>query len=181
MCGGEAYLARTPDELARCERMILPGVGAFAHAMENLEAAGFADELPGLVEMQGIPLLGICLGMQLLAQSGSEGGESRGLGLLQGRVERLAPSDGERVPHIGWNDVTMTALSPLFEGITTGTDFYFVHSYRLESPNEEILATTDYCGETVAAAGRDHVMAVQFHPEKSQEDGFRLLRNFLDY
>ena len=181
MCGGEAYLARTPDELATCERMILPGVGAFAHAMENLEAAGFAEELPGLVEMQGIPLLGICLGMQLLAQSGSEGGESRGLGLLQGRVERLAPSGGERVPHIGWNDVATTALSPLFEGIATGTDFYFVHSYRLESPNEEILATADYCGETVAAAGRDHVMAVQFHPEKSQEDGFRLLRNFLDY
>jgi len=181
VCGGTPSLARTPDELAGCERIILPGVGSFARAMENLRVAGFADALPNIVEKNGIPLLGICLGMQLLAQTGSEGGESDGLGLLHGQVQRLVPTRGERVPHIGWNDVTLPAPSPLFDGIEPETDFYFVHSYRLESPAEEILATVDYCGTTVAAAGRGHVMAVQFHPEKSQDDGFRLLGNFLAY
>ena len=181
VCGGETVLAQTPDDLAACDRMILPGVGSFARAMENLRATGFADALADLVETDGIPLLGICLGMQLLAQTGSEGGESEGLGLLQGSVKRLSPARGERVPHMGWNDVTPPAPSPLFDGIEPETDFYFVHSYHLESPADEILATVDYCGTIVAAAGRDNVMAVQFHPEKSQEDGFHLLRNFLAY
>jgi glutamine amidotransferase len=181
VCGSETTLAQTPDDLAACDHIILPGVGSFARAMENLRAAGFADALPGLVETDGIPLLGICLGMQLLAQTGSEGGESEGLGLLRGRVKRLSPTRGERVPHMGWNDVTRLASSPLFDGIEPETDFYFVHSYHLESPADEILATVDYCGTIVAAAGSDNVMAVQFHPEKSQEDGFHLLRNFLSY
>lgn len=180
-CGGAPFLAREPADLAECDRIILPGVGAFARAMANLRETGFAEALPEAVERNGIPLLGICLGMQLLGEAGSEGGETPGLGLLRGRVERLVPVQGERIPHIGWNDVALAAPSPLFEGIGTGTDFYFVHSYRLVAPAEQVLATVDYCGDTVAAAGRDHVMAVQFHPEKSQADGFRLLANFLAY
>lgn len=178
-CGGAPFVTRDPKDLDSCERIILPGVGSFARGMANLHEAGFAEALPRAVERGGIPLLGICLGMQLLGEAGSEGGETTGLGLLRGRVERLLPENGERIPHIGWNDVALDAPSPLFDGIEAGTDFYFVHSYRLDAPADQTLATVAYCGRTVAAAGRDHVMAVQFHPEKSQTAGFRLLRNFL--
>jgi imidazole glycerol-phosphate synthase subunit HisH len=178
-CGGRPLVTRDPRDLERAERIILPGVGSFGAAMANLRADGFDTALPETVLQGGRPLLGICLGMHLLAERGSEGGDHAGLALLRGRVVRLQPKSGERVPHIGWNDVTPAAVSPLFEGLPPGSDFYFVHSYRLQSPPEETLATIDYCGTTVAAAGRDHIHAVQFHPEKSQTVGFRLLRNFL--
>jgi glutamine amidotransferase len=177
-CGGRPLVTRDPRDLARAERVILPGVGAFGAAMANLRADGFDAALPRAVA-DGRPLLGVCLGMHLLADGGTEGGEHAGLGLLRGTVVKLAPRASERVPHIGWNDVTPAAPSPLFDGLPAGSDFYFVHSYRLQSPPEEVLATTDYCGRTVAAAGRGQVYAVQFHPEKSQTAGFRLLRNFL--
>ena len=177
-CGGTPLVTRDPKDLDECDRIILPGVGSFTRAMANLREAGFTEALPHAIE-DGVPLLGICLGMQLLAEQGSEGGDTPGLGLLRGRVVRLAPLAGERIPHIGWNDVTPHGAPPLFDGIEAGTNFYFVHGYRLDSPEDETLATVDYCGRTVAAAGRDHVMAVQFHPEKSQTAGFRLLRNFL--
>ena len=183
-CGGAPYIARGPSDLDDCNRIILPGVGSFAQAMHNLHKTGFAQALPEIVRSSAIPLLGICLGMQLLAEQGTEGGDVEGLGLLHGRVMRLQPSTGcneERIPHIGWNDVSPVGHSTLFEGIETGTNFYFVHSYYLKCPDDEILGTVDYCGRTVAAAGRDNVMAVQFHPEKSQTAGFRLLKNFLTF
>lgn len=180
-CGGTPTVTQDPGDVAKCERIVLPGVGSFAHAMSNLRETGLADALTHAVGRDSIPVLGICLGMQLLAKLGTEGGETEGLGLLGGRVERLTPLSGERVPHIGWNDVALPGDSPLFDGIDAGTDFYFVHSYRLIGPADEHLATVDYCGATTAAAGREHVMAVQFHPEKSQTAGFRLLRNFLAY
>jgi glutamine amidotransferase len=183
-CGGAPYIAQSPDDLKDCDRIILPGVGSFARAMQNLHETGFAAALPELVRSKNIPLLGICLGMQLLAEAGTEGGAVAGLGLLHGRVTRLeaqTDGNGERIPHMGWNDVTPVGSSPIFDGIDTGTNFYFLHSYRLDSPGDEVLATVDYCGRTVAAAGRDNVMAVQFHPEKSQTAGFRLLRNFLAF
>jgi len=180
-CGGAPFITNNPDDLRDCDRIILPGVGSFTRAMSNLRESGLADALIRAAAQDNIPVLGICLGMQLLAEQGTEGGETEGLRLIGGRVERLAPQSGERVPHIGWNDVTMAKSSPLFEGIEAGTDFYFVHSYRLVGPTEEHLATVDYCGATAAAASRKHVMAVQFHPEKSQTAGFHLLRNFLAY
>ena len=183
-CGGAPYIARGPSDLDDCNRIILPGVGSFARAMHNLHETGFAQALPEIVRSGEIPLLGICLGMQLLAEQGTEGGDIEGLGLLHGRVMRLQPStDGneERIPHIGWNDVSPVENSALFEGIEAGTNFYFVHSYQLNCPDDEILGTVDYCGRTVAAAGRANVMAVQFHPEKSQTAGFRLLKNFLTF
>jgi glutamine amidotransferase len=178
-CGGRPLVTRDPRDLAGAERIILPGVGAFGAAMANLQADGFDAALPDAVLRQGKPLLGICLGMHLLAEQGTEGGEHAGLGLLRGRVVKLNGGSGQRVPHIGWNDVTCVAEAPLFQGLQRGSDFYFVHSFRLESPAEETLATIDYCGTTVAAAGRGHIQAVQFHPEKSQTAGFHLLRNFL--
>ena len=183
-CGGTPYIARDPRDLDNCNRIILPGVGSFARAMHNLHETGFVEALPEIVRSGDIPLLGICLGMQLLAEQGSEGGDTEGLGLLRGRVTRLQPStDGneERIPHIGWNDVSPVGNSALFEGIEAGTNFYFVHSYQLNCPDDEIQGTVDYCGRTVAAAGRGNVMAVQFHPEKSQTAGFRLLKNFLTF
>ncbi len=181
-CGGSASVTSTPESLESADRIILPGVGSFAMAMTNLRDRGLASALTDAVNKRRTPLLGICLGMQLLGEGGTEGGACPGLGLLRGGVTRLKAIGGsvrERIPHIGWNDVHPTGTSPLFDGIAPGTDFYFVHSYRLESPPEEMLGTVTYCGETVAAAGAGHVFAVQFHPEKSQTAGFRLLKNFL--
>jgi len=187
-CGGRPIVTQDPHDLGRVDRVILPGVGSFGAAMANLRAAGFDKALPDAVLGEKLPLLGICLGMQLLAERGTEHGDHAGLGLLRGTVTKLQPrpsggngAPAERVPHIGWNDVTPTGSSPLWEGLAPGTDFYFVHSYRLESPPGETLGTTECCGTTVASAGRDNIMAVQFHPEKSQVAGFRLLKNFLAF
>jgi glutamine amidotransferase len=150
--------------------------------MANLTSDGFAGALPDIVLGKKVPILGVCLGMHLLGRQGTEHGETPGLGLLSGVQRRLVgATPTERVPHTGWNDVSIKRPVPLFDGIPSGADFYFVHSYHLASDNEEIVATVDAGGGVVAAAAADHVMAVQFHPEKSQASGFRLLRNFLAY
>jgi glutamine amidotransferase len=185
-CGAEVEVTGDPRTLEKVDRIILPGVGSFGAAMANLTSAGFDIALREAVIGRRLPLLGICLGMQLLGQRGTEHGDHAGLGLLHGTVVRLDPATATdpasvRVPHIGWNEVTLAKPSPLFEGIADGTDFYFVHSYRLESPPEQTVATVDYCGRTVAAAAHDNIVAVQFHPEKSQSAGFQLLRNFLAF
>lgn len=185
-CGGKPFVTSDARDLAPADRIILPGVGSFGAAMRNLRAAGLDRALADAVLGERTPLLGICLGMQLLADEGTEGGDCAGLGILTGRVVRLdagRSSDGRpaRIPHIGWNDVHPVRPSPLFAGLDHGADFYFVHSYHLQARAEDRLATIDYCGTTTAAAGRDHIFAVQFHPEKSQAAGFRLLRNFLAY
>ena len=177
-CGGNPLVTSNAADLANCDRIILPGVGSFARAMANLTTAGFTEALPEAVA-DGRPLLGVCLGMHLLAEAGTEGGDTPGLGLLGGSVRKLTPSAGERVPHIGWNNVSISKSSHLFTDVADDTDFYFVHGYCLDAPAEQTLGTVDYCGSTVAAAGRENVMAVQFHPEKSQTAGFRLIKNFL--
>ena len=130
---------------------------------------------------QGIPTLGICLGMQLFAELGEEGGHTPGLGLIAGEVKRLEPLSGERIPHIGWNEVNGEATEPLFDGIKPGTDFYFVHSFHL-CPTElrQIAATSPYCKTFVSAVRSGSLAGVQFHPEKSGRAGLRLLRNFLN-
>lgn len=183
-CGGRSFVTSRAADLDEADKIILPGVGSFRQAMANLTQAGFDRALPEIVRERQVPILGICLGMHLMAQSGSEGGDTAGLGLLSGNVARMSALQSNsrvRLPHIGWNDVSPRPDVPLFEGIDEGTDFYFVHGYRIEGADEEVLATVDYCGATTASAGRDHVMAVQFHPEKSQTAGFRLLKNFLAY
>jgi len=178
-CGGNPLVTSDPKELRQVNRIILPGVGAFPTAVERLRASGLFDALREEVDRRAVPLLGICLGMQLLAESSSEGGSNVGLGLIPGAVVKLAPMNRERIPHMGWNEVGPLTESTLFRGIPSGTDFYFVHSYCLVCPEPYVLARTPYCGEFVSAAANGSVMAVQFHPEKSQRAGFQLLQNFL--
>jgi glutamine amidotransferase len=178
-CGGIPMVTDNPADLRKANRIVLPGVGAFPAAMANLRAKGLFDALLEEVAHRPVPLLGICLGMQLLAESSTEGGENTGLGLIPGTVMKLSSASDERIPHMGWNEVRPTVDSPLFKGIAITTDFYFVHSYCLVCPEANVIARTPYCGEFVSAAAMANVMAVQFHPEKSQRAGFQLLRNFM--
>lgn len=180
-CGGDPVVVTGPAELARVSRVILPGVGNFRHGIQQLRDRGLADALLEQVVAKRVPLLGICLGMQFLATKSWESGETAGLDLIPGEVKRLAPSDpATRVPHVGWNEVRARRPCPLFAGIDDGSDFYFVHSYHFQpSAEADTVAETDYCGGFASAVGRGLVFGVQFHPEKSQEMGFRLLQNFL--
>ena len=179
-CGGEPVITARPEDLEAATHIILPGVGAFAVGMRNIRQRGLEEILSR--EMQkGVPVLGICLGMQLLAATGLEGEETKGLGWFDAEVRRLeADAPGVRIPHIGWNEVIFTQGSPLFEGIPSGKDFYFVHSYHMVCRNEkEVIAHTPYCGGFVSAVGRGNIFGVQFHPEKSQRLGFQVIKNFL--
>lgn len=181
--GCEARICRQPAELAEVERLILPGVGAFRDCMLNLRRTGFADALQAAVIGQGKPILGICLGMQAMARRSFEGGEHTGLGWFAADVVRLQPgAAGLRVPHVGWNQTACRSGHPLFKGLPPAPDFYFVHSYFMRCDDAgDVLATCDYGGPVTAAAGRGHIFATQFHPEKSQEHGLRVLGNFLNW
>ena len=178
--GASVSIVSDPNAIGDASHIVLPGVGAFRDAMSRLESAGWPERLSRAVQMEGIPLLGICLGMQLLADSGEEDGVTDGLHLIPGRVMRLAPASDERIPHVGWNNVVPVGDAELFRGIPVGADFYFVHSYHFvptEAKSE--LAHTDYCGGFISAVNSASVYGVQFHPEKSSRHGLRLLRNFL--
>ncbi len=165
-----------PAVVDAADGLVLPGVGAFRDAAANLEASGVRDALLAKVSA-GTPFLGICLGMQLLAEVGYEDGEWQGLGLMPGVCTRL--SGDVKVPHIGWNTVEYPSPSPLFEGVPESTAFYFVHSYRLEpSSPSAIIGSTEYGTRFAAAVGAGNVQAVQFHPEKSSAAGLRVLANF---
>jgi glutamine amidotransferase len=176
--GEKASVCHSPEELADADRVIIPGVGAFREAMANLVRLGFAEALDE-ARNRGTPVLGICLGLQLMARRSTEGGETVGLGWLPGDVVRLYP-DGLRVPHVGWNDVTYRPDSPLFGGLPAAADFYFVHSYHLVCNDDDLVdAQCDYGGPVTAAVRLGNVAAVQFHPEKSQDHGMVVLDNFL--
>lgn len=182
--GASAVIAEQPAQLAEAERIILPGVGSFADGMAHLDGRGWSEAIRRQVQENGKPLLGICLGMQLLAGSGSEGGngnDTPGLNLIPGDVVRLDTLGCTlRIPHVGWNAITLPGESRLFTGIPPATDFYFVHSYAFRPAcPEDVLASTEYGIPVVAAVGRGHVFGTQFHPEKSSKAGFRLLKNFL--
>jgi glutamine amidotransferase len=177
-CGGSPEIA-AEGAAVKAERIVLPGVGAFASAMTQLRRTGLDAAVRERVLGDGVPFLGICLGMQLAAAEGEEGGASAGLGLIPGRVTRLEPQGGDRVPHIGWNEVAQRANATLFTGLAPGTDFYFVHSFHLRCPDDVVAASTPYCGGFVSAVERQNVFGVQFHPEKSQTAGFDVLRAFL--
>jgi len=170
-----------PAEIAAADRLILPGVGSFGAAMRNIEARGLGEPLEEAVMRRGRPILGICLGMQLFAAWGEEEGRTRGLGWIPGRVARFRFDDPSlKVPHVGFNTAEVArGDEPLFEGLGGGADFYFVHSYRLE-PEEpsSVTSWTDYGGRFPASVRRGNVTGTQFHPEKSQSNGLRLLRNF---
>lgn len=180
-CGGQPLVTSEPGVLSEAALVVLPGVGAFRVGMENLRRLGLDDVLDELVRRRGIPLLGLCLGMHLLATRGSEGGDTAGLGLIDGEILQLVPREpGERVPHIGWNEVVARRGSPLLSLEEPSHDFYFVHSYHFRPAAEaDVVATTPYCGEFVSMIARENVYGVQFHPEKSSRAGFALLRGFL--
>lgn len=165
-----------PARIRQARKIVLPGVGAFADAMTNLQGRNLTEVLREKVEA-GTPLLGLCLGLQLLFSESEEFGRTLGFNFIPGKVKRLPPS--LKVPHIGWNQLHLKQVDPLLEGVEEGSFVYFVHSYYAdpETP-EDVLATTDYEIEFPAITRRGNVWATQFHPEKSQEVGLRILRNF---
>lgn len=165
-----------PAVISQADGIVLPGVGAFRDASANLRASGVEDVLRERIG-RGTPFLGICLGMQLLADVGLEEGEWTGLGLVPGVCDKLPA--GVKIPHIGWNTVEYPRSSPLFDGLDESTAFYFVHSYRLAPRDERVvIGSTEYGVRFAAAVQQDNVFAVQFHPEKSSTAGLHLLANF---
>lgn len=180
-CGGKPIVTSSASDIERSTHIILPGVGAFASGMGSIKKMGLDVVLTDHVINSGIPFLGICLGMQLLAKKGFEGGECLGLGWINAEVKRLEPEKpSTRIPHVGWNEVQYTQNSPLFIGIPNGKDFYFTHSYHmLCNDQREVFAVTQCCGGFVSVVGQRNIWGVQFHPEKSQKYGFQLLRNFV--
>lgn len=167
------------NELEQADALILPGVGAFGEAVGNLESRQLIGPLIHLVRNEGMPLLGICLGMQLLADSSHERGSYKGLGLIPGEIHRLDVPSSLRLPHVGWNSVHISRSTQLFRNIPEGGAFYFVHSYHFVGDSNQVVATTDYGGEVAAAVQKDRVFGVQFHPERSQTNGLSLLSNFV--
>lgn len=174
--GAEARLTSQSETIRRARGVVLPGVGAFGDCITQLEAGGYAQIVRACVA-DGVPLLGICVGLQMLFDESEEMGHFAGLGLLRGRVRRFR---GDlKVPHIGWNQVHSLAPSPLLAGVPQDAYAYFVHSYYVEPADEKIvLATTDYGGPFASVVGQGRLFGVQFHPEKSQEVGLTILRNF---
>ena len=179
--GCEVGIGSTPAELRNSDAIVLPGVGAFGEAMHNLLERKLDEPLRRIALEEKKPLLGVCLGMQLLADGSEERGKFEGLSLIPGYVRRIPVVDGLRLPHIGWNGVIARKPEPLFANIADDGAFYFVHSYHFACDPENVAAVTDYGVEVVAAVQRDRVFGVQFHPERSQRKGLRLLNNFVNF
>lgn len=179
--GADPVVAEKPEELQAADRIILPGVGNFADGMRNLNEGGWVQEIREYAK-RSRPLLGICLGMQLLADYGTEGGGCAGLGLISGEVRKIDTLGCKlRIPHTGWNNIELIGKSEgLFRDIPCGTDFYFVHSFAFVPKKlENMLATADYGVPLTAAISNGCVFGTQFHPEKSSKSGLRLLQNFI--
>ena len=187
----EVTLVDTPDRLAQADRLILPGVGAFPAGMRGLQERGLIEPIKQAAR-EGKPLIGICLGMQLLFEASDEMGETEGLGLLPGQVTKIqdarskkqeagsSPQPVLKIPHMGWNQLDVVRDHPLVRDLVSGTYAYFVHSYAIYPEDQSIvLATTEYGGPFASIVGRGKIYGLQFHPEKSQAVGLKLLRNFL--
>ncbi|OLR55446.1 imidazole glycerol phosphate synthase, glutamine amidotransferase subunit [Hornefia porci] len=182
--GADARLSSDPGEIRRADKIVLPGVGAFGDAAQKLRDSGLADVVSEEAE-KGKPLLGICLGMQLLFEKSFEYGEHKGLGLIPGRVVSMEPvvPEGYKVPHIGWNALHFPKdrpKSPIFRNIREGDFVYFVHTYYGTDCGESVIATTEYGPELTAAVAAGSVYGLQFHPEKSGETGMKILKAFCD-
>jgi imidazole glycerol-phosphate synthase subunit HisH len=170
--GHAAQIINSPEQIDKADKLVLPGVGAFADAVNILRARNLVEPILRHIE-KGKPLLGICLGLQILFDVGYEDGEHRGLGVLKGDELSL------KVPHMGWNQLTIKKPSPLFKNLPDSASVYFVHSYYVEPKDESVIATTtDYGRPFVSSIWRDNLMATQFHPEKSQKVGLQILANF---
>ncbi len=177
--GAVAPLTEDPAEILAADKVVLPGVGAFGDGMKGIHARGLADVVREVVA-RGTPLLGICVGMQVLFEVGEELGEHAGLGLLPGRVRPFAIDPALKVPHTGWNQIEPSAASPLFADLPAGSYAYFNHGFYCDAAPADTLATTDYGGAYPTIVGRGRLYGIQFHPEKSQAVGMRLLRNFVE-
>lgn len=185
--GKTVLVTADPDVVRRADRVVLPGVGAYADCRRGLDAVpGMVEALTEAVIARGQPFLGICVGLQLMATRGLEHGETAGLGWIAGDVVKIAPSDPTlKIPHMGWNSLDVARAHPILDGIPTGPgglDAYFVHSYHLQAAHpDELIATSEYGGKITAVVGRDNLAGTQFHPEKSQRLGLALLANFLKW
>jgi glutamine amidotransferase len=178
--GHAATITSDPRELAAAEKIVLPGVGAFGDAIAELRRRELVEPIRAAIA-GGKPFLGICLGLQLLFDVGYEGGQFEGLGVLRGKVVRFELSPPLKVPHMGWNRGQFLKRPPVLEGLADGTFFYFVHSYYAVPDDPDVVAIeTEYGHRFCAAVWRDNLFATQFHPEKSQTDGLRILKNFAE-
>ena len=175
--GADVVIARDARAFEAADAVVVPGVGAAAPAMHRLQGAGLVDPILDWIAADR-PFLGVCLGLQLLFETSDEDG-ARTFGVLRGRTQRI--EDAPTLPHIGWNQVERRRAHPLFDGIADGADFYFVHSYAgvLTEPDDAVLAETEHGGRFVSAVARGNLLGVQFHPERSGDDGLRLLANFV--
>jgi len=179
--GCDAERLTEPGKMHTYDRLVLPGVGSFQYAMGSMQDAGWVDAIH-VYAASGRPVLGICLGMQLLFSRGLEHGDTAGLGLIPGEVRVLEPEPPCKLPHVGWNTVSLVREHPLFRRVRSHVDFYFVHSYQCVPRDEaDIIARCDYGGSFVASVVRGNIAGMQFHPEKSQPAGLKILENFADW
>ncbi|MDO5642908.1 MAG: imidazole glycerol phosphate synthase subunit HisH [Paracoccus sp. (in: a-proteobacteria)] len=182
--GAQVIVTGDPDIVARADRIVLPGDGAFPACKAALDALpGMVEALTEAVTRRAVPFMGICVGMQMLANLGHEYQPTPGLGWIGGKVDRIRPSDtGLKVPHMGWNDLRLRARHPVLDGISDGDHAYFVHSWQFHPKDPaHLLADVDYGGAVTAIIGRDNIIGTQFHPEKSQTLGLRIIGNFLNW
>jgi glutamine amidotransferase len=180
-CGVSVRVSSDPSDILSADRLILPGVGHFGRAMDHLRKTGLDKVLAEAVLEHKKPILGICLGMQLMTQGSEEGG-TEGLGWFDCRTERLQVSDpyAFKIPHTGWNTIEHSGKHPLLNGVPSGSEVYFVHAYGvLQAPTEQILTTTSYDQAFVSALHRESIIGMQFHPEKSHDTGLQIFQNFL--
>lgn len=179
---GEVQVSSRPDDIAQADRVVLPGDGAFPSCRDALDRhAGLFDAIEHAARVRAVPFLGICIGMQMLADKGFEYRQTPGFGWIGGEVVRIEPAfPGLKVPHMGWNDLIIDRPHPVLAGVVTGDHAYFVHSYHFRPADPaHRLAHVDYGGEIAAIVGRENMVGMQFHPEKSQATGLRLIANFL--
>jgi glutamine amidotransferase len=176
--GFEAEVTRSKRQIDKAEAIVLPGVGAFKDCMNNLEKYGLTDLLVRSIE-KGKPYLGICLGLQILFSESEEFGSQKGLDLIRGKVVKFKPSPDLKVPHMGWNTIDIVKETPMFNGVESGDFFYFVHSYYVLPDEKERVSTfTEYGGPFASSVWKENIFATQFHPEKSQQKGLKILENF---
>ena len=180
LLGQEVEVTGDPERILKAEKVILPGVGAFGDAMENLKRAGL-DEVIRRVAAKGTPFMGICLGLQLLFERSDEAPGAEGLGLLEGEILKIPDQEGLKIPHMGWNSLHLEHGGRLFRGIEEQSYVYFVHSYYLKAKDESIVkASTEYSTHIHASVEKGNIFGCQFHPEKSSEVGLRILKNFVE-
>ena len=178
--GGDVVVTSDPDMVARADRVVLPGDGAFPHCRGELFGrTALAEAIADAVTTRAVPFLGICVGMQMLATTGHEYAPTPGFDWISGDIRPINAPD-QKIPHMGWNDLVIETPHPVLDGIKTGDHAYFVHSYAMDVANpDERLAHVDYAGDITAIVGRDNIIGMQFHPEKSQDTGLRMIGNFL--